>query len=136
MRVDRAVAAVQRIAPDAIHQLRARQHRARPRQQRRQHAVLVAGQVERLAAIAHALAFGIQFERSVPQPRFAGRDVMPPQARAHARHQFARREWFHDVIVGTEFEAEHAVDLAIARGQEDHRHVADRAQRAADVEPA
>jgi hypothetical protein len=49
------------------------------------------------------------------------------RARAAAQHgfdagdQFARVEGFAEVIVGAHFEADHAVDRLVARGQHDHR---------------
>jgi hypothetical protein len=58
------------------------------------------------------------------------------QQGAHARLQFQHRERLGDVVVGAEFEAEHAVELGGACGQHQDRHlVASGAQRAAQVQP-
>ena len=65
VRVDCPVAAVQRVAPDAVHQLRAAQHRAGPLQERGEQAVFVARQVEPAAAVADAMAVGVVFEAAV-----------------------------------------------------------------------
>ncbi len=72
MGVDGAVAAVQRLAPHPVHQLRARQHRAGALQQRCQQAVFVAGEVEQLPAVADALAFGVLLERADALPARRG----------------------------------------------------------------
>ncbi len=55
-----------------------------------------------------------------------------PQQRADAQHQLDERERLDQVIVGTELKPVDAVVDVIARGQEDHRQVAPRAQRAHD----
>ena len=47
MGIDGAVAAVQRVGPHPVHQLRARQHRAGALQQRFEQAVFVTGEIER-----------------------------------------------------------------------------------------
>ena len=43
-----------------------------------------------------------------------------PQHGLYTRHQFARTEWFGDVIVRTQFKAENAVRFAALRGQENY----------------
>ena len=43
-----------------------------------------------------------------------------PQHRLDARDELGRRERFGHVVVGAELEPEHAVDLAVAGGEEDH----------------
>jgi hypothetical protein len=55
---------------------------------------------------------------------------------AHARDQLARRERLGDVVVGAELEADDAVDLVAARGQEDDRHLARLANPLEDLEAA
>ncbi|PAV92712.1 hypothetical protein WR25_02234 [Diploscapter pachys] len=61
------------------------------------------------------------------------------QDRHDARHHLARGEGLHDIIVGAEFDAEHAVDFVVAAGQEQDRRVAatilGAAQAAADLQP-
>ena len=51
----------------------------------------------------------------------AGAPVGAAQDRPDPRDELGRRERLGEVVVGAELEAEHAVDLAVARGQEDHR---------------
>ena len=102
----------QRIAPHAVHQLRAREHRAGALQQRGEQAVFVAREVEPAPAAADAMAFGVVLEPVAGAGSACGAHA--PQHRAHARHQLARREGFGDVIVGAEFEAEHALGFGVA----------------------
>ena len=52
----------------------------------------------------------------------------------HPGDELARAERLGDVVVGAELEAEDAVDLAVAGGEEQHRHVARGAQSAAHLE--
>ena len=56
-------------------------------------------------------------------------ELAPAQQRAHAAHELGDRERLGDVVVGAELEAEHAVDLGVARRQHDDRHVRLGAQR-------
>ena len=55
-----------------------------------------------------------------------GRRRRAPQHVAHPRRQLARRERLDDVVVGAELEADDAVDLVGAGGEQDHRDVARR----------
>ena len=67
-------------------------------------------------------------------------DVAPRGAVRPAQHglqpgrQLARRERLRDVVVGADLEAEHAVDLLVARGQHHDREIGAVADLAADVE--
>lgn len=45
------------------------------------------------------------------------------QYRIDARHQFARAEWLGDVIIAADLEADHPVDLLVARGEEQDRRI-------------
>src|SRR6185436_5256671 len=54
---------------------------------------------------------------------------------AHARHQLAHREGLAEVVVGTELEAEHAVELLVLGGEEDDRQrLRDAADAATELE--
>ena len=46
-----------------------------------------------------------------------------PQQSAHSRHQFQHRKRFGQVVVGTQFQAQHAVCFRRAGAHHDHRHV-------------
>ena len=54
--------------------------------------------------------------------RARGVGLAAPQDGLHPGDDLARRERLGDVVVGAELEAEDAVDLAVARGEEQHRH--------------
>ena len=72
----------------------------------------------------------------VPCPRaigFARRDTA--QDDVDPRHQFARAERFCHIVVAADFQAQHAIDLLVARRQEQDRHVGGLADLAADFEP-
>ncbi len=64
-----------------------------------------------------------------------GAAVDPAQDRLHAGHQFGGGERLGEVVVAAELEAEHAVDLAVARGEEDHRDLGGLAQAPAHLQP-
>jgi hypothetical protein len=49
-----------------------------------------------------------------------------------ARHDFARGEGLHDIIVGAELDPQHAIDLVVARRQEQDRQIAGGAQPPAE----
>jgi hypothetical protein len=66
---------------------------------------------------------------SVPRRRRA------PQKRLYAASELADRERLRDVVVGAELEAEHLVELVVASGQHDDRHLALGAQALANLEP-
>ena len=50
-----------------------------------------------------------------------GAAVDPAQHRLHPCDELGGRERLREVVVAAELEPEHAVDLAVARGEEDHR---------------
>ncbi|GAA3206779.1 hypothetical protein GCM10020256_02000 [Streptomyces thermocoprophilus] len=54
--------------------------------------------------------------------------------RAHAGHQFAHAERFREIVVGSQFQAEHPVGLLAARAEDDDGHVGDLADAPADVD--
>ena len=66
-----------------------------------------------------------------------GRRALPGPAQdgAHPRHQLAGRERLDQVVVGPQLQAEDAVDLVVARREEEDGHRAAGADLAADVEP-
>ena len=71
--------------------------------------------------------------RSPPSSRARRRPAGPRRARAaeqhlDARHQLAHRERLAQVVVGADLEAEHAIELLLARGHEDDRQRSERAR--------
>ena len=61
-------------------------------------------------------------------------ELATSQQRADAADQLGHREGLRHVVVGAQFEAEHAIDLAVASRQHDDRYVALATQRTADVD--
>ena len=61
----------------------------------------------------------------------AGADAAPD--RANARDELAEAERLHDVVIGSELEEEHAVELVAARGEHDDRYVGAGAKLTAHV---
>ena len=62
-------------------------------------------------------------------------ELAAAQERPHAADQLRHRERFRDVVVRAELEAEDAVELGVARAQQDDGDVALRAEGPADVGP-
>src|SRR3954471_17864060 len=61
--------------------------------------------------------------------------IRAPEERLDPAHQLAQTERLRQVVVGTELEADHLVDLVITRGQDEDRHLgAGRPQAAEDLE--
>ena len=121
------------------HQLLAVEHRGRPRQERVQDAELDRGQRKRRAGEGRDMLLGIDRRAALRQRGL--RRPWPRRARDAAqddvdpRHQLARAERLRHVVVAADLEAEDAVDLLVARRQEQDRHVGGLADLAADVEP-
>ena len=86
---------------------------------------------------ARARLSAAQVHLDIPQAdHFLGRRALPgsPQDGPHPRHQFPRRERLDQIVVGAQLEPENAIDLVVARGEEQDRHLAASADVAADVE--
>ncbi len=98
----------------------------------------MAGEVERGVAVVDPHALLVDLERPARRGPFQRR-----RARRHAledgldpsRH-LARAERLDHVVVGADLQADHAVDLGIARGEEDHRHLGEPPQALAGLETA
>jgi hypothetical protein len=61
------------------------------------------------------------------------RPAGPFQDRLDARHQFARGKGFGHIIIGAQFQSDDAVDLIIACGQKQDRHLGHGPDAAADL---
>src|SRR5258708_1256805 len=60
----------------------------------------------------------------------------PPQHGAHPRQQLSEAEWLGDIVIGAEFQPNHAIDLvASMTGGEDHRNIRARPDLAQQIEP-
>ena len=78
--------------------------------------------------------------REVAVPDDRARDVLAVGRRAakdrlHARDELARVERLRQVVVGADLEADDLVDVLVARGQHQDRHVGAAAQPPADLDP-
>ena len=66
---------------------------------------------------------------------WSARAVAAAQDHIDPRHQLARAERLGDIVVAADLETEHAIDLVVARRQEQDRHIGGLADLAADIEP-
>ena len=88
---------------------------------------LGAGQVDALAVAQHLALVEVDrqsFEHAALRRRGCRHGALAPQDGLHARDQLARLEGLGQVVVGTEFESDHAVHHVAAGGQHDDRDVA------------
>ncbi|MCY1535088.1 hypothetical protein D9M68_704790 [compost metagenome] len=126
--------------PGAVHQLGAAEHLFGPSGERLEHQEFGAAELQRQAPAKDAGAFDIDVDqaRRCCVDRRGGcagqHGAAPAKDGLHPRRQFARAEWLQDVIVGTNFQPDHAVDFVRACGQEDDRKVGKTAQCPADIE--
>ena len=61
--------------------------------------------------------------------------LAPAQDGLHTSNDLSRAERFGDVVVGAQLQAEEPIELAVAGGEEQHRHVAAGAHPATHLEP-
>ena len=99
----------------------------------------LSGSATEFAADEHLVAVGVEAHVADLEdvgggrsPRSADRD--PAQRGAHTGDQLAQPERLGHVVVGADLEADHRVDLGVARGHHDDRHPRARAQLAAHVD--
>ena len=118
-----------------IEQLFATEDPLRLLQQTLQQAVLMPGQTQRLAAISdqHTLTVHQEQRTGGLDPRSRGHAL---ENRPHPRRHFPWAERFDHVVVGTDFQADDSIDLAIAGAEEHHRHFAEPAQLLAGFKTA
>jgi len=136
MHVDRPIEPLQFFAPRKIHQLLARKDPAGMPGKGQQQIELIGGQDFLFAINPHRARSGIDLEPAEAQPGLVPFWIAPPpQDRLEPRQQLARVERLGQIIIGAEFEPDNPVGVLAARGQHQDRHVALRAQAAADFEP-
>ena len=139
MCVDRARGDPDRHAPDVGQQVVPREHPARMTDERPQQAKLERRERQLLLAEPRAVPRVVDAEAPAADP-VAGRPrrLAAAQHGAHPQDQLAHAEWFGDVVVGPDLEADHAVDLVGAGADHHHRQIAGRripADRLAHVDP-
>ncbi len=124
------------VAPDAVHQLVAREHVAGVRGEEEEEVELLRREPERAAVELDLARAGVEREVVEREPLHGDRrESRAAQDGADARRELARRERLGDVVVGAELEADDAVGLLAAGGEHDHRQVALRPDPAAEREP-
>ena len=136
--VDRDGARVERrrVAPDARHQLVAREDAPRVAREEPEEVELLRRQPHLAARLPHVARPALELDVAEaellvvdPGRRRAAQDAL------HARRELAGRERLRDVVVRAELEPDDAVRLLAAGGQHDHREVRARADPAAELEP-
>ena len=127
-----------RVAPDAVHQLVAREDPCRgcdARNQSRSNSRAVS--VTASPALRHLAARTVEHDVAERDPLGGGRRRRgrPAEHRAHARRELARRERLRDVVVGAELEPDDPVGLLAACGEQDHGQARAAADPAAELQP-
>ena len=131
MAVDGAVDHHAVVQVEAVEKLIARPDPAGRGQQGAQQAVFHRRQVQALAVPGGACRRFVDVQPAVGA--CSGVRAVTAQHCHHPRHHLARTERLADVVVGTDVQAQQAVDLFHPRGDHDHRYVAAGAQFAAQV---
>ncbi len=88
-----------------------------------EHAIFVGGELHRLAVDRDARGLGVDAERSAFH-LVAGVPRRAPKQRADARQHFLHVEGLGDIIVGAGIHAGDLVAPPLARGEDQHRHLA------------
>ena len=138
MDVDRARVAGERVAPDALEQLVARQHEAAVVEQLPEQVELLRRELDLLAADRRLAAAGVDAQVAVRDHlglELAALRRGAPQDRLDPRDELARVERLRQVVVGADLEPDDLVDVLVARGQHQDRHVGALAQPLADLDP-
>ncbi len=140
MAVDRSVGQREAGAAQPVDDRVAAEHLGWHRRQRPQDAELGNGQGHGILTPLRLPALGIEGQAAVLQRRRGTLDLgrspaHPAQDRHHAGDHLARAKRLRDIIVGAELDAEDAIDLVVARGEEKDRQIALAAQAPADLDP-
>ena len=131
--VDGAVRTAPGQLPDLAEQIALADDLAGAAGQREQQLELLAGQLDRTAVDGHLVAAGVDDEPADGDHRVLVGASHPPQHGPDARVELRGGERLDHVVVGAEVEHAHHLGLVVARGGDDHRHVADGAQHRQDV---
>lgn len=122
-------------APDRRHQIGAQCQLCRIAHEAGKQVEFGAGQCDLRLSHATDAAMQVQRQPSMFQPRRRSRAAGAFQDGLDPRDQFARAEGFCDVIIRTQFQPQNAVDLIVAGGQEQDRHIGTGADATAGFEP-
>src|SRR5262245_42886857 len=113
--------AIEVLIVEMLDQLAARDHAAGVVHEIGEQAVLVRGELDRVAVHAHAAGAGIEAHRAAIELAL-GVPGGAPQQRADARQHLLQVEGLGDVVVGAGVEALDLVAPAVAGGENEHRH--------------
>src|SRR5688572_396821 len=138
MHVDGARVAGKRVAPDALEQLVAREYEAFVVEQLPEQVELLGRELDLLLADLHLAAAGVDRELTVMEllldvaatlGRSAAENTLDP------RDELTRVEGLGQVVVGADLEPDDLVDVLVAGGEHQDRHVRGLAHAAADLDP-
>ncbi len=138
--VDGALVRFERVVvvADELEQLGAGEDAARLGGEVAEQVELRRGEVDPLPVARDAPALEVDDEVAAAQgaaaPDLGQLAVGATELRLHAAHELADAERLHQVVVGTDLEADHLVDLVGARGEEDDRCPGVAAEAAACLE--
>src|ERR1700744_3913546 len=133
--VDRAPARVVDLAPDAREQFLAGEHATGRAREFREEIELGAGQRDRRFVRGHPATLEVDRDAADGEQRGRHRPALATKQGLEPGNEFTRGERLGQVIVGTELDAEDAVDLVVAGGDEDDgRPVAGFAQAPTDLD--
>ena len=132
--VDGARAAGELEAPDPLEQLLAREREAGVLHEAGEQVELLHREVERGARPRSFAGAALQLHVSERQDIGRRLGLRPPQHRLDPRDELARAERFRHVVVCAQLQAEHTVDLLVARREHDHRRLGAGADLSADLE--
>src|SRR5208282_3795124 len=99
------------------------------------HLALAVGEADHVFTAAQLAAREVEYERTEAH-RFGGRRARRPdttQDAGNAQRQFARLEWFRQIIVGAYFQALDSAFLLVARREHKDRHRRSGADRAGEI---
>ena len=96
---------------------------------------LAVGQRQRHPRDGAVMARRVHLQHTARARRALLRHAAAAQDGAHTGHQFTGRKRLGYVIITAQLERQHAVNLVLARGQEQHRRLGGRAQFAAHGQP-
>ena len=135
MDVDRARVAVPVVAPNAVEDLLPRERQSRALCEEPQQIEFLGGELDGFIVDADLAPAAVDRDPTGLHDLRGGGAVGATQHGLHARDELSGGERLRDVVVGTELEAQHPVDLAVARGQEDDRDLRRLADLLAHLEP-
>ena len=138
MHVDGARVAGERVAPDALEQLVARQHEPAVVEQLPEQVELLRRELDLLAVDLHLAPAGVDLELAVgylARLQLAALGDAAAQDRLDARDELARVERLRQVVVGADLEPDDLVHVFVARGEHQDRDVRALAHALADLDP-